>query len=204
MILFLLALPVVFMMNYGDSATGAVVNEVAQLRILRINEALAFPAPFGIYKTTAFRVRKFLIDGAKEDFYYPYGLGNGDLFFLNEINLLPELFILMCLQPSGIIQEGRFISPGGISIRLPDKKWFSGRIEDIGQVPCDPVLQKAAEKALNKVIELDFRLVEMTVQNSRCGNIAAPSLRLAQENLGSGEYEAVFTNLRSAGSKSRC
>jgi len=203
MIIVLLGLPTLFIMGYGDAqSTGAATTEMASLRIERINLMLNFPQTTDVYKTITYRVREYLRRGSHADYYYHNRLGAGDAFFLNEINLLPELFKLMCLAPTEFTSKGRFISPGGIPIHIAGgNRWFTGQIQDIGQVPCNPDLANRAEEVLIKVMEIDFKMVELTIQTSNCPYLADESMKRAYDNLAEGAYEAVITNLRNAGSR---
>jgi len=198
-ILLILGLPTFFIMSYGPGQTGAITTEPAKLRVERINLAITFPQPNGIYKTTAFRIRDYLRKGANGNFYYHDQLEDADNFFLLEINLLPELFTLMCMEST----ERALVSHQPVLI-IPDKTWFNVNIESIGQLPCDPQLKQAAAETLAKVMDIDFRLVEMTVKNGKCPELAEESMQRAKDNLAIGEYQAVITNLRNAWSKATC
>jgi len=202
MIIVIIGLPTLFIMSFsGQKSTGALTNEVTVLRVERINLYQQFPIITNVpWKTIIYRVRNHLLRGAHDDYYYYYGLGHGHEFFNNEMALVPELLKLMCLERTGFIQEGQFISPGGVSITVPSAG-FDIRFKDIGQVPCDPMLADIAAETLTRVIELDFKMVEMTISNSHCQEFAQQSLTLGRENLAQGRYEAVITDLRNAWSK---
>lgn len=195
MILLILALPTIFVMSMQPRQTGALVNGIAMLRTERIYIYIGFPIPPRPLKVIGERARQGILVGAHEDFYTSNGLENGHRFFDNELETYQALLMLMCLKPTGIISEGRFISPGGISITT------TGEITDIGQIPCEEELRIKAEQTLIALVDIDSRLVELTVQNSRCPDIAADSLYRAEMNIIEGNYEAVLTNLRVAWSK---
>ena len=197
MILVLLGLPNIFIMNLGPQSTGALVNGLAQIRVEHINLAMSFPIfTSPPYKVITYRVRLHLRNLASEKFYY-YGLVDGDGYYLELLNLFPDLLRLACLRP----YEDHYISAGGRAILIPWNRWADGEFTDIGQVPCNPELAQKSEETLDKLVELNNRLLDITIQNSKCGELAADSMALAEENVAKGNYEAAITNWRSAWSK---
>ena len=195
MILVILALPTIFIMNYGDSKpTGALTSEVARLRVDRIDLILAFPISIDpVYASITRSIQDYLRAGANGKFYTPSGLTDGDGFFLVEMNLFPELFQLMCLNQ---IELG-LVNSGEVPVVIPGGNWFSGQIKT-GQIPCNKEMQQKAERVLIGAVQLDFKLVELTAQMSSCGGLAEESMQRATQNIAAGNYEAVITNLRNA------
>jgi len=196
-IIFFLSLLVLVVAENG--ITGAIANELSQIRVDRIEIALQFPysqVPF--LKMPTYDARKYLIDGASEHYYYPYGLGEGNLFFFNEIQLMPALFKLMCLQQIGQPNQGNYVSFQGLKVHLINNAWYNKGIDYMGNFPCDGMSQQAAHAALAKIMDLDFKLVDYTIQNSRCQGAAAQTLQTAKDYLALGEYEFTLDNLKSA------
>src|SRR3990172_8782877 len=197
MILVLLGLPTVFIMSLGPQPTGALVNNLAQIRVEHINLAMNFPIYTSPpYKVITYRIRLHLRNLASEKFYY-YGLVDGDGYYLELLNLFPDLLRLACLRP----YQDHYISAGGRAILIPWNRWADGEFTDIGQVPCNPELAQKSEETLDKLVELNNRLLDITIQNSKCPELAADSMALAEENVAKGNYEAAITNWRSAWSK---
>jgi hypothetical protein len=198
MILVLIGLPTLFIMNLGPQSTGAIVNELAQIRVEHINLAMNFPNYASPpYKVFVYRIRLYLRSMAREDYYYPYGLTNGNGYYLDMLNVVPDLHRLACLRP----YEDHYISASGRAILIPWNRWAEVEFEDLGQIPCNPELAQAAEETLDKLVELNNRLLEITIQNSNCPENSADSMALAEENVAKGNYEAAITNWRSAWSK---
>ena len=198
-ILLLIGLPTVFILTLGNANTGALVNDLVQLRNNRIQLYLDFPITLDVHKTTTYRIRKHLLDGAYDQYYYPYGMSNGDLFFLNELTLFGELLKVMCTQQ---IRAEEYFTSAGRTITLPNDQWTGVDFESIGIIPCNPELAAIAEETLQKAIEYDTQLVQITIDNSRCK--AEESMELARQNYEEGKYEAMLTNLRSAWSQAQC
>ncbi len=198
-ILLLLGLPTVFIMSLGPQSTGALVNGIAQVRVDQINLAMNFPIVLELpYKVITYRVRQHLRNMASEGYYYPNGLGNGDGYYLELLNVVPDLLRLACLRP----YEDHYISASGRAILIPWNRWADGEFTDIGQIPCNPELAQKAEETLDGLVELNNKLLGITILNSRCPEMAQTSMALAQENIAKGNYEAAITNWRSAWSKS--
>ena len=194
----LIGLPTFFIMSLGPRSTGALVNGLAQIRVDHINLALNFPISLALpYKVKTYNIRLHLRKMASEDYFYPYGLGNGDGYYLELLNVIPDLLRLSCLQP----YEDHYISAGGKAILIPGNFWAGIEFEDLGQIPCNPELAQKAEETLDKLVELNNRLLEITIEHSKCPELAQDSMLLAQENVAKGNYEAVITNWRSAWSK---
>jgi hypothetical protein len=183
MILLIIGLPLFFIMNFGQqTTTGAAVNELAQLRIERINLYLNFETPANrAHKNFAYRIRQGLLANSNDRFYYPYGLGSGNDFLDNEGEIFYDLGVLACeIQPE--------LGP----------EW------SIGTVPCDTAQQSQARYIRQQLAMLDYKLIEITVQNSNCPANSQESMILAQQNLAMQNYDALLTNLRSAWSKTKC
>jgi hypothetical protein len=195
MILVLIGLPTIFIMNLGAQSTGAVVNGLAQIRVDQINLALNFPYTTELpYKVMTYRIRAHLRNMASEDYYYPYGLGNGNGYYLEMTYLVPDLLRLACLRP----YEDHYISASGRTFTIPWGRWGGAEFEDLGQIPCNPALQQASEDTLDKLVELNNRLLAITIANSRCGYLAQDSISRGEENIAQGNYEAAITNWRNA------
>jgi len=207
LVLFILGLPTMFIMTQIsiDGATGAIPVNSAKIRELRVTMYLDFPQPYQspVHKMLAYRVRDYLRKGAHQDYYDYNGLQFGHKFFDNEIHLVGELFKLACLRPTEFVSEGRFISPGGVNVIMPGGKFFNAQFKDIGQVPCSEELRVKAELTLIQLFEIDKALVELSIANSRCPEVAAASMDRARSNIQFGSYEAAITNLRGAWSKSQ-
>jgi len=207
LILFILGLPTMFIMTQiaVDGTTGAVPVNSAKLREQRVTMYLEFPQPFQspVHKMLAYRVRNYLRLGAHQDYYDYNGLHFGQQFFNNEIHLVGELLKLACLKPTEFVSEGRFISPGGMNVIMPGGKFFNAEFKDIGQVPCNQELRIKSELTLMHLFEIDRALVELSIADSRCPEVAAASMERAKSNIKFGSYEAAITNLRGAWSKSQ-
>ena len=197
-ILLILGLPTFFITTLGPGLTGKIVNDVGQLKVDRIN-LLAFPfSPIPFLKQPVYDVKKYLAAGADENFYYPYGLGSGNNFFYNEQQLVLALLKLMCLQQTGQPNGGLYASYQGLKVHLLGNRWYGYGINYMGNFPCDYVVQDAAHKTLQNVLELDFKLVDYTIQQSNCPEQAREKLTLAQQYLVVGEYEPTLDYLNSA------
>lgn len=197
-IVLLLGLPTFFIMSLGPQSTGALVNGIAQVRVDQINLAMNFPIVLEPpYKVITYRVRQHLRNMASEGYYYPNGLGNADGYYLELLNVVPDLLRLACLRP----YEDHYISASGRAILIPWNRWADGEFTDIGQIPCNSELAQKAEETLDGLVELNNKLLGITIQNSKCPGFAQDSMTLAQENIAMGNYEAAITNWRSAWSK---
>jgi hypothetical protein len=199
MILLIIGLPTFFIMSFGPAMTGSVVNEVSQMRVDRINLALQFPQyVIPMLKQPTYDVRNYLIQGANEHYYGPTGLIDGSGFFFQEMQLIPALLQLMCLVQIEQPNQGLYISGQGLQIHLINNLWYNKQLPYLGKVLCDGVSRDAAHTALAKVIENDFNLVEYTIEQSNCPDIARPQLQKAQEFFAAGEYEMMLDALRLA------
>jgi len=198
-ILLIIGLPTFFIMTLGPGLTGKIVNEIGELKVARIELALQFPfSPIPFLKQPVYDAKKYLAAGASENFYYPYGLGSGNNFFYNEQQLVLALLKLMCLQQTGQPNEGLYVSYQGLKVHLLNNRWYGYGINYMGNFPCDYVVQDAAHKTLQKVLETDFKLVDFTIQQSSCPKMARDKLKLAEQYMAVGEYEPTLDYLKSA------
>ncbi len=176
--------------------TGNIANDLSELRVARIKIALEYPiSGVPMLKIPSQDTRKYLIDGATEHYYFPYGLGS-EMFFFNEKQLMPALFQQMCLVQIGQPNQGDYISYQGLPVHLMGNLWYNKRINYLGNVVCDYTAQLYAHQAITKVMELDFKLVEYTIQESDCPETAQQTLILAKEFLEGGEYERTIDALQ--------
>ena len=185
--LFLLALNI-------SQFTGLLVNDVAAIREQRVELYLNFPQTDNpVHKQLANRARDLLRMSAYHD-YFTYDGIMTSAYFEHERELVSALLVLSCLRESDI--PGRVITPDGISI--------VGTIESIGVVPCDPALGVAAETALGKVLQQDYQLVRVGVENSACKDRARNALLLARDAITYGFFDTALTNLQAAWYKAQC
>ncbi len=193
-----IGLPMFFIMNLGEqTTTGAIANEGAQARMERMQLYLAFPVPFSpVHKRLAEDIRKYLRAGSDEEYYYIDRLSYGEKFFDNERWLFEKLLQGACLKPYTLgIPNGRFVSPGGMNIVMPDNKFFDASFESIGVIPCDENIRQHSENSIARIIQIDLWWVTKTVETSNCPEKATNSLQLAQDNIQYGNLQAVLTNL---------
>lgn len=199
MILLIIGLPTFFIMSFRPAMTGGVVNELSQLRVDRINLALQFPQSLiPMLKQPSYDTRKYLIQGANEHYFNPTGLMDGNGFFFQERQLIPALLQLMCLQGLGEVNSGRYVSYQGLPVYLINNEWYGKNLQYLGKVLCDNGMQNIAHTTLKKVFELDYNLVEYTMQNSNCPDAGNQKLNLSQQYLATGEYEAALDFLQGA------
>lgn len=199
MILVIIGLPTFFIMSFGPAYSGALVNEVSQMRVDRINMALQFPQYLiPMLKQPTYDVRNYLIQGANEHYYGPTGLIDGSGFFFQEMQLIPALLQLMCLVQVDQPNQGLYISGQGLQIHLINNLWYNKQLPYLGKVLCDGTARDAAHATLAKIIENDFNLVEYTVEQSNCPEAGRASLQNAQENFVAGEYEMTLDYLKTA------
>ncbi len=199
MILLIIGLPTFFIMSFGPSMTGKVVNEVSQMRVDRINMALQFPQyAIPMLKQPTYDARNYLIQGANEHYYGPTGLIDASGFFFQEMQLLPALLQLMCLIQIEQPNQGLYISGQGLPIHLINNMWYNKQLPYLGKVLCDGVARDAAHATLAKVMQNDFNLVEYTINQSNCPDTALPTLQTSKEYYAAGEYEMMLDALRLA------
>jgi hypothetical protein len=198
-ILLIIGLPTFFIMGFGPAMTGRVVNELSQMRVDRINLALQFPQSLiPMLKQPSYDSRKYLIQGANEHYFDPTGLMDGNGFFFQERQLVPALLHLMCLQSLGEVNSGNYISYQGLPVHLFNNKWYGKSLPYLGKVLCDAGMQNTAHTTLKKVFELDYNLIDYTMQNSNCPGTGKEKLNLSQQFLATGEYEAALDLLQGA------
>lgn len=184
MMLFLLALiAIVFISESHNGLTGDVASSLGQIRAERIGLYLSFPQPDNPSQhMIAQRVRKYLLQGAHDDYFYGNNVQTGHLFFDNELFLVDNLMILACQKQSDLVDR-------------------TEPTVSIGTIPCDSFLQQRAIMTLDNVMELDRQLVEMTIFNSECPYDAQNAMILAQKAILNKDYISAVTNLRVAWSK---
>ncbi|MEM3154406.1 MAG: hypothetical protein QW165_02435 [Candidatus Woesearchaeota archaeon] len=199
MILLIVGLPTFFIMSFGPALSGAVVNEVSEMRVERINLALQFPQyTIPMLKQPTYDTRKYLIQGANERYYGPQGLIDAQGFFFQEMQLIPALLQLMCLYQYGEPNQGLYTSIQGVQVHLINNMWYNKQIPYLGKVICDPIAQDAAHRTLSKVFENDFKLVAYTIEKSNCPEPAKAVLQTSKEYYSMGEYEMALDYLKTA------
>lgn len=199
MILLAIGLPTFFIMSFGPAMTGGVVNDVAVLKVDRINLALQFPQSLvPMLKQPSYDSRKYLIQGADEHYYNPSGLMDGNGFFFQERQLIPALLQLMCLQGLGEVNSGYYVSYQGLPIHLINNLWYNKQLPYLGKVVCDYGMQDIAHSTLKKVFELDYNLIELTMQNSNCPGAGKEKLNMSEQLFATGEYEAALDSMQGA------
>ena len=194
-----LLVPVAFVILMGLNHSGAVVNELGELKKARVELYLGFPVPYEpLHRQLSDNVREYLRAGAGSDFYYADRLKFGNEFFENEKVLVANLLHLVCLKPVGDVPKGRFVTAGGMDVIMLQNKFFDVTYDEIASVPCDEELASSSENVLKSVLSLDLQLVQSTVKVSRCPEYASDSLKSAQENVDYGNFEAVLNDLSAA------
>lgn len=164
-----------------------VVNHVAEIRIDRVKLAQAYKPSFEaspIDSILNFRVRDQLFYGAHEDFYDPKGLGcKGDEYLENERYLIISLLQSSCVLPA--------------DIGLAEKE--IGRVKDIGVVPCSLMFAEEAREMLQKVVSLNQKFMNITVERSTCDSYAAGLWMARTENdIRLGDYDALLNHWHAA------
>ncbi len=200
LIALLIGLPTFFIMNFGDTnAIGKLVEEMAVLRMQRIETYIGFPATLSItHQAIVDRIRQGMLANSDADFYSPSGLQNGDRYFYNELILFKELLTLMCLQPTGFGVNGTYVSPDGMHVTLLDNRWQG---TEFNNAPCNPELQQMAKNAIVQLITLDIQLVQSAIQSSSCPKLATSSMERARNDIAIGAFEPALVNLENAWSK---
>lgn len=171
MVLFLFSLAAIVIVSEtrNNGPTGEIASTLGQIRSERIGLYLSFPQSDNpSQRVVTQRVRKYLLYGARDDFFYVNNIDSGHLFFDNELSLVDNLMILACRTES---------------------------------FQCDEFLQQRATFTLDKVMELDTQLVEITIFNSQCPLNANSAMFLSHEAVQKRDYVAAITNLRVAWSK---
>jgi len=199
MIILIIGLPTFFIMSFGPAMTGGVVNELAEMTVARIQLGVQFPQSLiPMLKQPSYDARKYLIQGANEHYFNPNGLMDGTGFFFQERQLIPALLQLMCLQGIGEVNSGNYVSYQGLPVYLINNMWYGKQLPYLGKVLCDFGMQNIAHTTLKKVFELDFNIIEYTMQHSNCPEAGTQKLNLSQQYLGTGQYEAALDSLQGA------
>jgi hypothetical protein len=199
MILLIIGLPTFFIMSFGPAMTGGVVNELSQMRVDRINLALQFPQSLiPMLKQPSYDSRKYLIQGANEHYFDPTGLMDGNGFFFQERQLIPALLQLMCLQGVGEVNSGRYVSYQGLPVYFMGNLWYGKELPYLGKVLCDFGMQNIAHTTLKKVFELDYNIIDYTIEHSNCPDVGKDKVALSQQYLATGQYEAALDSMQGA------
>jgi len=161
-ILVLLGLPTLFIMTFEAEvgASGYVINELANLRLERLNLYNEFPVT---ENPVANSIKEGLRAGSAGSFY-SIALSSGIDFFHNERIIVGNLLKLSCLSPLG--NKGRFVSKQGMDVVMIKNKFFDMPSSYfVGY--CTP-LSETAEFTLKKLIKIDYELVLYTIEHSKC------------------------------------
>lgn len=164
-----------------EFATGRIVNEFGELRDKRIELYMNFPNYVQNYalQSVVDNVRRLLLFNAQGAYYTPYGIYDPVVFFNNERELIDNLQILACEK-----------QPSFINYQVP--------YPDTGALPCNEQLRAAALENIDKLIQIDIKLVEATAVKSKCPGKALDGVDIARASLINKNYNHVLLSLQAS------
>lgn len=153
-----------------------------------------------IDRTRVLRAKLGIREGLDAHYYVDHAGLNcaGREVFKNDRVAMQNLLQLSCYIPIQL-QEGRFISPGGIRVRTTTGSGTTVRFTDIGRVTCNNALRQMTDQAFKLLLDVEEKLAQAAIVTSPCARpeAFATLLGLVEENRVRRQYLKAVDNLES-------